>query len=446
MDMWSPYSNLMSTSQKEVWDKQDITACSGIQDVDTQKGNVHKNGICNICGGEGCVCCPLKYHEDCVGIKKLSEVTFHCPICVCKICGKVGNDQAPAFRCLQCDEFYHWHCIGAAAGDVEGDPNQDPYFCGETCKEVNLKLLNLLGIPHNIGNGLSCTLNQSIDPETVSRQGLPWDERMDGSAKLALAFKVFEECFQPNLDSEASLDRIPTTVFNSESKPSRVDCHGFYIFTLDKEDDVIAAASIRIHGTKIAEMPFIETREKYRSEGLCRRLVETIGYILLSIKVEKLVLPSTPEHVDYWTTHLGFMHISEIQRREMMSMNLMMFKDAVLLEKTLFRQGGSKEDQNGVEEDGPGGEDQPPVDRPIDLNLEPPEDDAIMNNVQENNVQENNVHHDNVENNEQERPQPLGIFLTLAPDDSLQLTRLFADGQSVFRSASGREEDRPVAH
>ncbi|XP_043703095.1 uncharacterized protein LOC122653208 [Telopea speciosissima] len=171
-------------------------------------------------------------------------------------------------------------------------------------------------------------------------------------------------------------------------------------------------------------MAFIGTREKYRCEGMCRQLVDTIRSILLSLKVEKLVLPSTPEHVDYWTTHFGFVHSNEIQRQEMLSKNLMMFKDTVLLEKTLFLHDGFNEEQNGAGEDGPRGEDQPLEALLFDLNLESEEE-----------VTMDNVHHNNVQNNKEEM-QPLGIFLTLEPDGSLQLTKIFTGRSECLRHIS----------
>ncbi|GMH22794.1 hypothetical protein Nepgr_024637 [Nepenthes gracilis] len=135
---------------------------------------------------------------------------------------------------------------------------------------------------------------------------------------------------------------------------NRVNFSGFYTAILEHKDEVISVASIRIHGRNIAEMPFIATSESWRRRGMCKALLNGIESALCDLRVECLIIPSTPGRVAKWKKNFGFSLIEEEMVEELTKLNALMFPFATRLQKTI--QGQVMRFAN-------------------DLNLDPPEED-----------------------------------------------------------------------
>lgn len=59
--------------------------------------------------------------------------------------------------------------------------------------------------------------------------------------------------------------------------------------------------------------------------------------MLISFKVEKLIISAIPSLVETWTEGFGFMPMDKDEKRTLNKVNLMVFPGTVLLKKTLYK-------------------------------------------------------------------------------------------------------------
>ncbi|XVF10896.1 hypothetical protein REPUB_Repub07fG0222800 [Reevesia pubescens] len=206
--------------------------------------------VCMICADGGdlvcCERCPSTFHPYCIFMENVPQGDWLCSSCLCKYCAR-GDGHLN--KCSQCEKHYHCKC-GGESFDLMNSPAS--LFCGSSCRKMAF-----LGLYSN-GKSYQSSKLVGSDVDDVYN-------KVQTNCKVAVAWQVIEECFMLNIDRLTRANIVQSIVYNRGSNLTpRMDYSGFYTAVLEKNDEIICVATIRVHGKRLAEMPFIPTGEKHR--------------------------------------------------------------------------------------------------------------------------------------------------------------------------------------
>ncbi|KAI3434271.1 uncharacterized protein J3R85_006737 [Psidium guajava] len=308
-----------------------------------------KNGkndcICSVChyGGELILCdeCPSSFHQICLGLKEVPQGDWFCPSCCCAICcqSKLKEDAMQHVddeNALKCNQ-YHLGCLRKRGEtNLEAHSKKD-WFCSKNCKTIFLGLNKLLGKPIQVGMGnLTWTLSRFINTDYLDAGDRHIESVIETNCKLNVAVDVMHECFEPVKEPYARRDLIEDIIFSGGSELKRLNFRGFYTVLLEKNDELISVACVRVFGDKVAEVPLVGTRSQFRRLGMCRILMNELEKKLKELAVAKLVLPAVPSLINTWTTSFGFTKMASLERLQYLDYTFLDFQDTTMCQKHLL--------------------------------------------------------------------------------------------------------------
>ncbi|KAF8018805.1 hypothetical protein BT93_H3642 [Corymbia citriodora subsp. variegata] len=303
--------------------------------------------ICSVChyGGELILCdgCPSSFHKGCLGLKDIPDGDWFCPSCCCAICNQCKSREDAGcsvddhvLRCDQCERKYHIGCLRTrGVTELERDHKMN-WFCSKTCEKASVGLSKLLEKPRRLGtDNLTWTLLKCVKPDHNGVNFLDTEAAAENYARLNLALDVMHECFEPVKEPYTSSDLIEDLIFNRRSELNRVNFQGFYTVLLEKDDELITVATVRIHGGKVAEVPLVGTRLQYRRVGMCRILMDELEKNLKELGVETLVLPAVSSVLNTWTSSFGFKPMTDGERLQFLGYTFLDFQGTIMCQKHL---------------------------------------------------------------------------------------------------------------
>ncbi|XP_068497933.1 uncharacterized protein [Phaseolus vulgaris] len=297
--------------------------------------------ICSVChfGGELILCdkCPSSFHKTCLGLEDIPEGDWFCPSCCCGICcqRKIDGDEVEHFlSCIQCEHKYHVRCLKKGAADTSRYNGN--WFCGKDCEKIYEGLHKLLGEPVPVANNLTWTLVKFINPNSCDFGNIASDLLAESYCKLNVALSLMHECFEPLKESLTCRDLVEDVIFSRRSELNRINFQGFYTVLLDKNEELVSVATVRVHGKKVAEIPLVGTRLQYRRHGMCRILVNELEKKLMKLDVERLVLPAVPSVLETWTNSFGFAKMTIHERSQFLGYTFLDFEGTVMCQKLLM--------------------------------------------------------------------------------------------------------------
>uniref|UniRef100_A0A162A8C5 N-acetyltransferase domain-containing protein n=1 Tax=Daucus carota subsp. sativus TaxID=79200 RepID=A0A162A8C5_DAUCS len=162
------------------------------------------------------------------------------------------------------------------------------------------------------------------------------EESTEIFSKLNVAVRVMHECFHPFKNMRTGNDLVEDIIFNRRSEQHHVNYEGFYTILLEKNEELITVATVRVLGKEVAEVPLVATRYSYRQRGMCHTLMNELEKVLMRLGVQRVILPAAPSALNTWISSFGFSIMPKLERQIYISCNVLSFESSTMCQKILL--------------------------------------------------------------------------------------------------------------
>eukprot|EP00736_Rhodelphis_marinus_P011306 Rmarinus@m.19206 len=324
--VWEAYANVLASMPMDVCADRLIPNADGAGQPQVDLSD----DTCRICGDPGellcCDGCPATFHLKCHYLDEVPSGSFFCLNCRCCVCdgsefsSQEFNDDTILY-CDQCEREFHVKCLRNSMGTVLTSLPEGAWFCRPECERIHDGFANMLSKELPAGNGYSWVLlNDAVE-----------DKR--GRRLLAQALKVIQDSFTPILDPFTKQDVIPLIVHGRQH--GQLDYRGFYCAVLVDGGKVVTAATLRVFGQEVAELPLIATEESAQRSGYCKILVRTLEQLLMSYGVKQFELPAVESLQETWSRAFKFRRCERRERYELSRHGVLAFPGTFTMVKLL---------------------------------------------------------------------------------------------------------------
>ncbi|CAN6477008.1 unnamed protein product [Victoria cruziana] len=326
--------------------------------------------LCTICGDGGdlllCDGCPRAFHTAnsqnalaagrILDMEALEDLRYRCTRVVkkpqveiggCVLCrghdfSKSGFGPRTVMLCDQCEREFHVGCLrDHGLGDLKELP-KEKWFCCTDCSRINTSLQKLIlrgaeKLPPSLSNTVRKKLEEK-DTDANAELDISWqllsgkNASPDSRLLLSKAVAIFQDCFDPIIDTTTGRDMIPPMVYGRNIRGQEFG--GVYCAVLKVNSVVVSAGILRIFGKEVAELPLVATSSGNQGKGYFQSLFTCIERFLGFLEVKNLVLPAADEAESIWTSRFGFSKMTPEQvSKYTREVQMMTFQGTSMLQK-----------------------------------------------------------------------------------------------------------------